>query len=133
MATGRDSFQEKLSHRRSFGKDLARRAKSHCELCGVSGEKLEVFEVPPEPPVPNIEQCALLCHQCIEQISEPKKFQAGEHWRCLQQAAWSEIPAIQVLAVRLLKRQASSEDWARETLEGLYLDEDVEAWVTEAV
>lgn len=132
MATGREEHAERLSHRSSFGKDLARRSKSKCELCETSGVKLGVFEVPPEQAIPTIERCVLLCERCIEQISNLKKFKPGEQWRCLQQAAWSEIPAVQVLAVRLLRRQADSEDWARETLEGLFLDEDVEEWAGEA-
>ena len=132
MAKGREDHEARISHRSSFGKDLARRAKSRCELCNAAGEKLEVFEVPPEQAVPGIERCVLLCHSCIEQIVDMRKFEPGEQWRFLQQAAWSEIPAVQVLAVRLLKRQPAKEDWARESLEGLFLDEEIEDWVTEA-
>jgi hypothetical protein len=40
---------------------------------------------------------------------------------------------VQVMAVRLLRRQAASQDWAREALDGLFLDETTESLVTEAV
>jgi hypothetical protein len=39
---------------------------------------------------------------------------------------------VQVMAVRLLRRQAGSQAWAREALDTLDLDEDLEKLVTEA-
>lgn len=38
---------------------------------------------------------------------------------------------VQVVAVRLLRRMAGREAWAREALDELYLDDEVEALVTE--
>lgn len=117
----------------SFGKDLARRAKSKCEICEASGVKLLPYEVEPVPAEPEFDNCLMVCENCYEQITEPKRFKAGEHWRCLAETVWSENPAVQVVAVRLLKRQEKDQDWARETLDGLFLDEEVEEWVTKAV
>lgn len=113
----------------SFGKDLARRAKSRCELCGESGVKLVIHEVEPVPKEPDIESCIMICERCDEQIREERKFKPGEHWRVLAETVWSEVPAVQVAAVRLLRRQADTQAWARETLEGLFLDPEVEEWV----
>lgn len=115
----------------AFGKDLARRAKSKCELCERGGERLSIHEVPPVPREPDYGRCLLLCGDCLEQASEPRRFRAGEHWRFLAGQAWSENPMVQVVAVRLLRRQAASQDWAREALGGLFLDEEIEALVTE--
>lgn len=117
----------------SFGKDLARRAKSRCELCERGGEKLSVFEVPPEPRQPDIDRCLLICERCREQAADLKRFKGGEHWRVLAEMAWSGTPMVQVMAVRLLRRQAGSQDWARAALDTLYLDEEVETLVTEGV
>lgn len=116
----------------SFGKDLARRAKSKCELCERGGEKLSIFEVPPERRDPDIDRCLLLCERCREQSEDVKRFKGGEHWRVLVGMAWSGVPMVAVMAVRLLRRQAASQDWAREALDGLYLDEEIETLVTEA-
>jgi len=131
MAKGKEEHEARVGQLSAFGKDLARRAKSKCELCERGGEKLAIFEVPPVPRVPDFDRCLLLCGDCLEQSSEPKRFRAGEHWRLLVGQAWSENLLVQVMAVRLLRRQAGSQDWAREALEELFLDEDVEALVTE--
>lgn len=116
----------------SFGKDLARRAKSKCELCETSGVKLVPYELEPVPAEPEFDNCLMICENCNEQASEPRKFKPGEHWRCLAGTVWSEVPAVQVMAARLLKRQAGDQDWAREALDGLFLDEEIEEWVTKA-
>ncbi len=68
---------------------------------------------------------AMVCATCSDQISgalEP------EHWRCLASSMWSEEPAVQVLAARLLKR-LEGEGWARDLAEQLWLDDDMRAWV----
>lgn len=131
MAKGREEHQARVAHLNSFGKELARRAKSKCELCEVAGEKLLVLEVPPEPRGPEVERCVMLCEACATAVREPKKFRAGDHWRCLAQTVWSEVPAVQALALRLLKRQEDSQAWARETLETVFADEEVEALAAE--
>lgn len=130
MAKGREEYQARQFTLQAFGKDLARRAKSKCELCEAAGVKLSPYEVPPEGPVPEYDQCILICDDCREALDNPKKFKPGEHWRVLAQTVWSDVTPVQVAAVRLLRRQGESEDWAREALEGVYLDEELEEWVT---
>ncbi|MBP6783103.1 MAG: hypothetical protein KA152_04905 [Verrucomicrobiales bacterium] len=132
MAKGREEHEARMAVLNSFGKDLARRAKSKCELCERGGEKLSIFEVPPERRDPDIDRCLLLCERCREQSEDVKRFKGGEHWRVLVGMAWSGVPMVAVMAVRLLRRQAASQDWAREALDGLYLDEEIETLVTEA-
>lgn len=132
MAKGREEHEAKMAHLNSFGRELARRSKSKCEICESAGGKLVIFVVPPEPKVPDFDRCLLLCESCREQAGETKRFKAGEHWRVLARTAWSPVPMAQVMAVRLLRRQAGSQAWAREALELLYLDDETEALVTEA-
>ncbi len=132
MARGKEEHAERLAALNAYGKDLARRAKSKCELCERAGESLSIYEVPPVPRTPDFDRCLLLCGNCFEQASDPRRFRAGEHWRILAAQAWSEHPMVQVLAVRLLRRQAGAQAWAREALDGLFLDEETEALVTEA-
>jgi len=130
MARGMEKHQERMAILSSFGKDLARRAKSKCEVCEAAGVKLVTYEVEPVPSEPDFERCIMVCETCHEQISEPRKFKAGEHWRCLAATVWTEVPAVQVVIVRLLKRQTATQAWARETIDGLFLDPEIEEWVT---
>ncbi len=128
MAKGYEENQARVAAIASFGKELARRSRSRCELCESSGVKLSAFEVAPVPREPDPDRCLFLCEECREQVEHPKRFQPGERWRCLAQTLWSEVPAVQVMAVRLLRRQADSQSWAREALENAFLDPEIEAW-----
>ena len=40
---------------------------------------------------------------------------------------WSTVPAVQIVAWRLLKA-LSSEPWAQDSLDMLYLDDDMQKW-----
>ena len=108
----------------SLEKELEARSGSKCELCGATGE-LKGFEVSPAPNG-GIKDHALLCPKCIEQITDASKTDAN-HWRCLNDSMWSEIPAVQVLAWRMLSR-IKNEGWPQDLLDMLYLDEDTLAW-----
>lgn len=131
MARGKEDHDARTAVLNSFGKDLARRAKSKCELCERGGEKLSIFEVPPVPRDPVFARCLLLCGDCLSQAGDVRHFRGGDSWRFLATQAWSENLMVQVMAVRLLQRQASSHHWAREALDGLFLDDETEALVTE--
>ena len=128
MAKGYETNQERVALLNSFGKELARRAKSRCELCEASGVKLSIHEVPPVPKEPDVARCVFICEECLEQVENPKRFQPGERWRCLTKTLWSEVPSVQALVLRLLKRLSGSQDWARETLEDAWVDPEIEEW-----
>lgn len=127
MARGLDKHRQRLDTLNTFGKDLARRAKSQCEMCGASGTKLQTHEVPPVPAEPEFDHCILLCQTCKEQLDNPRRMQP-DHWRCLNTAVWSEVPAVQVMAVATL-RGLSDQPWATELQEQLYLSPEVEEWL----
>ena len=114
-----------------LGKDLARRAKSKCELTGASGVPLRPYEVPPVGEDPDIERTLLISEACHEVLENPKRLK-GREWQCLAEVVWSEMPAVQVVAWRMLNELAKREDWAREVMEELFLDEEVEAWAKSA-
>ncbi|MCM8533656.1 MAG: PhnA domain-containing protein [Lentisphaeraceae bacterium] len=124
MAKGRDEHQARQSELDSFGKDLAKRSKSKCELCGES-TSLMIYEVPPVVD-PEFEKCIMICEPCQEQVEDPKKLNVN-HWHCLNETAWSEVPAVQVVVWRLLQ-QLSSESWAEDLKDQLYLDEEIVEW-----
>lgn len=104
--------------------ELHARSESKCELCGAK-ERLGVYEVPPGSNG-SADQCVLICETCREQIENPDKVDV-HHWRCLNESMWSQVPAIQVMAWRMLKR-LSAEGWTQELLDMLYLDEATLAW-----
>ncbi|HET8804766.1 MAG TPA: PhnA protein, partial [Aequorivita sp.] len=82
-------------------KELKQRSDSKCELCG-SEENLSVFEVP-NSPTDISETSIFICETCKEQIENPEKVEAN-HWRCLNDSMWSTVPAVQVMAWRMLNR-----------------------------
>lgn len=128
MAQGLDKHRARLDALNLYGKDLARRARSRCEMCGASGTRLQIHEVAPVASEPQFDHCILLCDTCKEQLDNPKRM-APDHWRCLNTAVWSEVPAVQVMAVATLKR-LSDQPWASELEEQLYLSPEVEAWLS---
>jgi protein PhnA len=113
-----------------LGKQLARRSHSSCELCGAREVPLSVFEVPPEQPEPTADGALFLCGECRTPIDNPRQFTATR-WHFLAESVWSDIPAVQVMAVRLLRRLSDTEAWAAAALEDLYLDDEIEAWIAQ--
>jgi len=104
---------------------LKARSGAVCELCG-SSEAGVVYEVPPTFDG-SVEQSVLLCERCSAQVSAAQGLD-GHHLRCLTESMWSEVPAVQVVAWRLLSKLSTEEDWARDLLDTLFLDETVQIW-----
>lgn len=103
---------------------LQARSGSRCELCGAA-DNLSVYAVPPDSDGSE-DQNVLLCDTCRGQIEQPDTMDVN-HWRCLNDSMWSQVPAVQVMAWRMLTR-LNSESWAQDLLEMLYLDEETLAW-----
>jgi protein PhnA len=104
---------------------LHARSGSKCELCNAS-EALEIHEVSYGASEVGPENSLLLCGTCRAQIGEPEKANV-HHWRCLSESMWSPTPAVQVMAWRILN-QLRAEDWARDLLDMLYLEDATLAW-----
>ncbi len=103
---------------------LRSRSGNKCELCGSENE-LNVYDVPPV--ADNITGNAILiCNKCLAQI-EKKEEPDSNHWQCLSASMWSEVPAVQVVAWRMLNR-LKQESWASENLDMLYLDDEMLSW-----
>lgn len=131
MAKGYELHQVRMMALQSMGKDLTRRAKSKCELTGAAGVSLRPYEVPPVAEDPDIERTLLISDTCREMLEHPERL-AGRAWQCLAETIWSEMPAVQVVAWRMLHVLAKREDWAREILDEVFLDPEVEAWAKAA-
>ena len=108
----------------SIEKTLQDRSESKCELCA-STTNLSAYDIPPSSNG-SADQCAYLCKTCQGQINKPETMDIN-HWRCLNDSMWSQVPAIQVLAWRILTH-LSSEGWPQDLFDMLYLDDDTLAW-----
>ncbi len=103
---------------------LAARSENKCELCA-SQDGLKVYEVPPQNGL-SADSSILLCAKCLAQV-EKKEELDSKHWKCLTESMWSEVPAVQVTAWRMLNR-LRNESWATENLDMLYLTDENLAW-----
>ncbi len=104
--------------------DLQARSDNKCELCGAT-ENLSVYDVPPESDG-SADQAVHICATCKGQIETPETVDTN-HWRCLNDSMWSQEPAVQVMAWRMLTR-LRGEGWPVDLLDMLYLDDDTLAW-----
>lgn len=124
MARGRDQHHARQAAIAGLGRTLTRRANSSCELCG-QRETLRVIEVPPFPEHPNEEAAILACECCRLQFEA--KAPNPEQLRFLEASVWSETIPVQIASVLLLRRLAISDvDWAKDCLEGIWLDENIQ-------
>ncbi|HLW07344.1 MAG TPA: PhnA domain-containing protein [Marinilabiliaceae bacterium] len=113
----------------SFEKELNERSGSKCELCGAT-DNLATFEVTP-PQSNSSEDYVMVCGTCHEQLTDPEKINPV-HWHCLNDSMWSQVPAVQVVAWRMLN-QLKGEGWPQDLLDMLYLDEETLAWAKKGV
>ncbi|MDN5787507.1 alkylphosphonate utilization protein [Pseudorhodobacter sp.] len=94
--------------------ELLARSGGVCEFCG-DDRRLAGVEVEPAGPV-------VLCSTC----RGDRAAETG-HWRCLEGAAWSAVPAVQYAVWRRLR--TLDEPWAQELRDGMVLLPQVQAWV----
>ncbi|WP_018626921.1 PhnA domain-containing protein [Niabella aurantiaca] len=104
--------------------EQAERSKNGCELCG-SAAAISAYEVAPKAQN-SASNTIFICDKCEAQI-EKKEALDATHWHCLSESMWSEVPAVQVTAWRMLNR-LRNESWAADNLDMLYLDEETLAW-----
>lgn len=103
---------------------LQARSESKCELCGAQA-RLGVYSLPPDNE-DSADKSIYICETCKNQITNPDTVDAN-HWRCLNDSMWSPVPAVQVMAWRMLNR-LRAEAWPQDLLDMLYLDDELLAW-----
>jgi len=103
--------------------ELQNRSENRCELCS-NTESLSTFVVSPKAGEHLNEQIAI-CNLCKSKIGEPKV--DVNHWRCLNEAMWSEYAPVQVVSYRLLS-QLKKEEWASDLLAMLFLSDETKEW-----
>ena len=73
------------------------------------------------------ESAILINSKCFDQI-EKKELPEAKFWEgILPTAMWSEVPAVQVVAYRMLNR-FRNESWAVDALDMIYMDDDNLEW-----
>ena len=108
----------------NFEKQLNLRSGEKCELSGISND-LQVYQV--QPSEGNSADDFILINQNLKDQLEGKKEWVPNDWRCLNDAMWSEVPAVKVVAYRVLD-QLKAEGWPNDLLEMIYLTDDELSW-----
>ena len=106
----------------SLQQDLEIRSGNQCELCA-SGDFLSVYEIQPiATGGGGMDGSLIVCQTCSNQLQNLEAIDAN-HWRCLNEAMWSEYSPVKVVVWRMLSR-LRDEGWPNDLLEMLYLEED---------
>ena len=129
MAKGKQIHQERQAMLNRVAKVIVKRCKSKCELCHASGS-LHLMEVPPiSKGDVDAQNCIMVCNTCNQQINHDHDDKLNaHHWMCLHESIWSELPVVQVMSWRMLRRLSKHHAWAGEVLDQAYLAEDVLTW-----
>lgn len=106
---------------------LQNRSNNQCELC-TSTNGLTVYTVPPRAEADE-DTAILVCATCAQQLEDDEKIEPN-HWRCLNDSMWSEVPAVKVVAWRMLDK-LRGEGWPNDLLDMMYMEDDVLAWAKE--
>jgi protein PhnA len=112
MSKGRQKHQDYLGALSLLGKDLARRAKSKCELSEEAGT-LVTYDLEGPDSAPSMEH-VLLVSPVVQGYLDGGKFEA-ESLRYLENVVWSTEPAIRHAAIRLLERIEAP--WAHDAID----------------
>lgn len=108
----------------SLKESLYQRANSQCELC-TSDKELVIYSLPPNNS-DLVSENILVCQKCSDQLNKTEQLDF-DHWSDLPNNMWSEVPAVQVVAWRMLNR-LRTESWATDALDILYLDDELLEW-----
>ncbi|HSP11196.1 MAG TPA: alkylphosphonate utilization protein, partial [Salegentibacter sp.] len=68
----------------------------------------------------------MICWVCKEQLEDPEKVDPN-HWRCLNDAMWSTVPAVQVTAWRMLNN-LKAEGWPQDLLDMMYMEDELKSY-----
>lgn len=108
---------------------LSERSNNACELCG-STENLTVYTVAPKSGNA-VDEVVHTCGTCHAQLNDPDAADPN-HWRCLNDSMWSEVPAVKVVAYRMLFH-LKAEGWPNDLLDMMYLEEEDLAWAKQGL
>lgn len=108
----------------SIEQQLIERSGNQCELTK-SNENLTVYHVAPSD-ANDANNNIYISSKCVAQLTGAEAVDP-DAWRILNETMWSEVPAVQVVAWRMLNR-LKNEAWAADALDILYLDDALLEW-----
>lgn len=112
-----------------LSRELSKRSESKCELCaGLKG--VDTYVVPPRTS-DRLEDQIAVCGVCLPQI-EKEDLLDENHWRCLNDSMWSEVPAVKVMAYRMLHKLKST-NWAQDLIDMMYLEDETRNWAESGI
>ncbi|MBM75564.1 MAG: hypothetical protein CMK59_09185 [Proteobacteria bacterium] len=132
MAKGKQQHKQRLEDLNLLGRELARRSKSRCELCG-DQKPLFVTELMPPPVTPDIESALLLCSSCQHLALLPQDnpslstTDSLQNYSFFNDAVWSETAPVQIAAIRNIRFLAQKGAlWAQDINDSLYVSPEIE-------
>lgn len=108
----------------SFEKELIARSGNVCELSGTS-DNLVSYLV--DPATGNSSNDFIFIEQRLKDQLDGTSDLVPNDWRCLNDSMWSEVPAVKVVAYRMLNT-LQGEGWPADLLEMIYLDDETLQW-----
>lgn len=114
----------------SISRELAKRCESKCELCA-SETNLSTYAVDPKDGS-QLENQIAVCQVCLSQLTDVELVEE-HHWRCLNDAMWSQVPAVQVVVYRMLHQLKSTTEWSDDLIDMMYLEDDTKSWAMEGI
>jgi protein PhnA len=112
----------------SFERELQKRSNNICELC--NSNEVSIAYAVPSSPGNKAEHHIFICPTCNTQIENIETADAN-HWRCLNESIWSEVPAVKVVSWRMLHKLKHL-DWVNDLLDIVYLDDETLEWAKAA-
>ena len=109
--------------------ELQTRSNSKCELCAAT-DQLSGYPVAPYDDE-STDHNIVVCDTCNDQLTYSDRTVVN-HWRCLNDSMWSQVPAVQVVAWRKLNL-LRLEGWPQDLLDMLYMEDEVLAWAKSAL
>jgi protein PhnA len=108
----------------SFEKELIARSGNVCELSG-NTDNLVAHLVAPAAGT-NADEYIFIQQGLKDQLDGTAETVAND-WRCLNDSMWSEVPAVKVIAYRMLNN-LKAEGWPADLIETMYLEDETLAW-----
>lgn len=112
-----------------FEKELVARSGEKCELSGETG-KLSAYLVAPKQGN-NPDEFIYINETYKNQLEGTEEIDANK-WRFLNDAMWSEVDAVKVVAYRML-HQLKAEGWPADLLDMIYLDDETLEWAKSGI
>lgn len=103
---------------------LLDRSSNKCELCNSANELTAYLVAPKTEEVPDHQ--VVMCATCLNQYTDKSPIDAN-HWHCLNESIWSDVPAVKVVAYRMLEK-LNAESWAVDLKNMMYMEEATQEW-----